>query len=109
MVLPTAIIRHTWTLDIGYRVKGLPTTRRTNMSCRFGRVEVVRDFRCDLDPGRRYIFGFHPHGLYPTGAGWLPLLPGFHAACPGIQPITLTASALYYPPVSYPPWHTAHL
>lgn len=24
---------------------------------------------------RRYMLGFHPHGLYPTGAGFVPLMP----------------------------------
>ena len=38
---------------------------------------------------RRYIFGFHPHGLYPTGAGLLPLSPAFRSAFPGTSPVTL--------------------
>lgn len=32
---------------------------------------------------RRYVLGFHPHGLYPTGAGFVPLMPSVQAAFPG--------------------------
>lgn len=64
----------------------------------FGNVEVIRDFEGEVDPDKRYIFGFHPHGLYPTGAGFLPMMPSFHRAFPGIRPVTLTASVLFFPP-----------
>ena len=43
---------------------------------------------------RRYIFGFHPHGLYPTGAGLLPLSPSFRSAFPGTSPVTLVRGRL---------------
>ena len=41
----------------------------------------------DIDPGRRYIFGYHPHGIISLGAmgaiaspaaGWEDLFPGIH-------------------------------
>ncbi|KXZ43905.1 hypothetical protein GPECTOR_78g93 [Gonium pectorale] len=48
--------------------------------------------------GRRYVLGFHPHGLYPTGAGFLPLMPSVHAAFPGTTIVTLTASIVHYAP-----------
>lgn len=64
----------------------------------FGRVEVVCDFDGELDPHHKYVFGFHPHGLYPTGAGFLPLLHSFRTRLPGIRPVTLTASVLLYVP-----------
>jgi hypothetical protein len=48
--------------------------------------------------GRRYIFGFQPHGFYPTGAGFLPWMPSFRSLFPGVNPVTLVASILYIPP-----------
>ncbi|GLI68216.1 hypothetical protein VaNZ11_012560 [Volvox africanus] len=47
---------------------------------------------------RRYVLGFHPHGLYPTGAGFLPLMPSIQAAFPGLTLVTLTASIVHYMP-----------
>ncbi|GFR51674.1 hypothetical protein Agub_g14116, partial [Astrephomene gubernaculifera] len=49
-------------------------------------------------PRRRYVLGFHPHGLYPTGAGFLPLMPGLQCAFPGHTIVTLTASIVHYLP-----------
>ena len=46
----------------------------------------------------RMIFGFHPHGFYPTGAGFLPMTASFRAALPGVAPATLVASVLFAPP-----------
>lgn len=63
-----------------------------------GSVEVVRDSPHPPDPAGRYIFGFSPHGLYPTGLGQLPLLPSFKALFPGVAPVTLTASVLHLVP-----------
>ena len=45
---------------------------------------------------RRYIFGFHPHGLYPTGAGLLPLSPAFRSAFPGTSPVTLVRDHCHF-------------
>jgi hypothetical protein len=36
--------------------------------------------------------------LSTAGAGFLPLLPSFRKLLPGIMPITLTASVMYYVP-----------
>ncbi|GLC40901.1 hypothetical protein PLESTM_001123800 [Pleodorina starrii] len=47
---------------------------------------------------RRYVLGFHPHGLYPTGAGFLPLMPSVQSAFPGTTIVTLTASIVHYLP-----------
>jgi hypothetical protein len=47
---------------------------------------------------RRYIFGFQPHGLYPTGAGFLPWMPSFKQHFPGVNPVTLTATVIFFPP-----------
>ena len=45
------------------------------------------------DPFRQYIFSFHPHGHYPTGAGLLPLSSSFRDAFPGIKPVTLVSGS----------------
>jgi hypothetical protein len=47
---------------------------------------------------QRYIFGFQPHGLYPTGAGFLPWMPSFKQHFPGVNPVTLTATVIFFPP-----------
>ncbi|KAG2426507.1 hypothetical protein HXX76_011734 [Chlamydomonas incerta] len=47
---------------------------------------------------RRYVLGFHPHGLYPTGAGFVPLMPTIQAAFPGRSILTLTANIVHYAP-----------
>lgn len=47
---------------------------------------------------QRYMFGFQPHGLYPTGAGFLPWMPSFTRWFNGLKPITLTASVIFFPP-----------
>lgn len=33
----------------------------------FGSVEVVRNGGKAIDPQRRLMFGYHPHGLFPIG------------------------------------------
>lgn len=76
------------------------TSRNIEGSLRwwFGSLEVIKDWQGSPDPEAKYIFGFHPHGLYPTGAGFLPLMPTVQAAYPGITPITLTATIMHYVP-----------
>lgn len=43
-------------------------TMETALVSWFGHVEVVRDGSSALDPGGKYIFAYHPHGLFPIGA-----------------------------------------
>ena len=38
-----------------------------------GSVEVVNEGEKPLDPARRYVFGYAPHGLFPIGAALLCL------------------------------------
>uniref|UniRef100_A0A1D2A7N3 Diacylglycerol O-acyltransferase n=1 Tax=Auxenochlorella protothecoides TaxID=3075 RepID=A0A1D2A7N3_AUXPR len=65
-----------------------------------GSLEVVREGASQpLDPEKRYVFGFAAHGLYPLGAGYLPVLPSFRRLLPGIRPVTLTASVVFVLPV----------
>ncbi len=39
------------------------------------------------------------HGLFPCGAGYLPLTPSWQRLMPHIHPVTLTASVIFFPPV----------
>ena len=44
-----------------------------------GSVDVVYEGKQPLDPARRYVFGYAPHGLFPIGAAALPRLPAYRA------------------------------
>ena len=46
----------------------------------------------DLDPGRNYIFGYHPHGIMGDGAfgSFATEATGFSELFPGIRPMLLT-------------------
>lgn len=35
-----------------------------------GTVDVVYDGDVPLDPSKRYVFGYAPHGLFPIGKNW---------------------------------------
>ncbi|KAF8072389.1 RCH2 [Scenedesmus sp. PABB004] len=50
--------------------------------------------------GKKVMYGFAPHGLYPTGAGFLPMMPSFRTGLPPGRPppVSLAASALFAPP-----------
>ena len=53
-----------------------------------------------FDPDQRYVFGYVPHGLYPLGAAYLPLLPAWRRLVgPKIRPPTLGASINHVLPV----------
>ncbi|CAL8469789.1 g9331 [Coccomyxa elongata] len=64
-----------------------------------GSVEVVYDGIVPLDPCKKYVFGYAPHGLFPIGGPYLPLLPGFRKLFPGIHPTPLVASVLFFTPI----------
>lgn len=66
-----------------------------------GGVRVIRDGKpARLPAGTPRVFGYHPHGLYPLGAGFLPYLRTFQKLFPdGRRPVTLTANAMFYPPL----------
>jgi len=54
-----------------------------------------------LDGGaRRFIFGYHPHGMYPAAACWFHLTPQFAALFPSVpSPVTLGASVIFCVPL----------
>lgn len=62
-------------------------------------LEVVVEDGARFDKDQRYVFGYVPHGLYPLGAAYLPLLPAWQRLMPGIRPPTLCASIVFVLPV----------
>ncbi|CAK0784954.1 hypothetical protein CVIRNUC_008159 [Coccomyxa viridis] len=64
-----------------------------------GNVEVVYAGQEKLDPSSKYVFGYAPHGLFPIGGPYLPLLPGWKKLFPGITPVPLVASVLFFTPI----------
>lgn len=64
-----------------------------------GRVDLVYASDDKPDASQKFIFGYHPHGLYPCGAAALPLLPGFERLFPGLTPATLSASITFFAPL----------
>lgn len=66
----------------------------------FGHVEVIADDpSVKFDINKKYVFGYHPHGLYPMGAGLLQFLRSFRNLLNGHMPVCLCASALFIPPI----------
>ena len=43
-------------------------TMETALLSWFGSVEVVRDGDNVFSTDSKYVFGYHPHGLFPIGA-----------------------------------------
>ncbi|GMH39261.1 hypothetical protein BSKO_07159 [Bryopsis sp. KO-2023] len=64
-----------------------------------GKVNLIYASENKPDPDKSYIFGYHPHGLYPCGAAFFPLLPGFEVVFPGLTPATLSASVMFFTPL----------
>ncbi|KAK9814027.1 hypothetical protein WJX73_009556 [Symbiochloris irregularis] len=65
----------------------------------FGSVDVVYEGTDQLDMGHRYVFGYHPHGLFPIGAPYLKLLSKFKELFPNVDPVPLVATVCFYTPV----------
>lgn len=47
-----------------------------------------------LDPQATYMYGFHPHGIYPFTACWAPLTTAWSNAFPGVEMDVCGASVL---------------
>jgi hypothetical protein len=62
-------------------------------------AQVTKHFEGQLDPARKYVFAYMPHGTFPAGAAYAPLLPSWRALLPGITPVTLTASVMHVVPL----------
>lgn len=57
------------------------------------------DFKFEDDDGARTVFGYHPHGLIPTGSIWMSMTREFRERFKGLKPVTLAASALFRAPL----------
>mmetsp|Transcript_33836 Transcript_33836/g.86473 ORF Transcript_33836/g.86473 Transcript_33836/m.86473 type:complete len:522 (-) Transcript_33836:538-2103(-) len=64
-----------------------------------GGVQVLRTSSAPFPTSGKYVFGYHPHGLLPSGAAYLKTIPAFKRALPGIRPVTLVASVLFAVPI----------
>ena len=65
----------------------------------FGHLDVFLESGASFSKHKRYVFGYLPHGLYPLGAAYLPLLPKFRRLLPEIHPPTLSASIVFQIPL----------
>lgn len=65
----------------------------------FGSLSVEVEPGATFHPDRSYVFGYLPHGLYPLGAAYLPILPSFRKLFPDIKPVTLSASIVFQLPI----------
>lgn len=65
----------------------------------FGSLSVQVEQGATFHPDQSYVFGYLPHGLYPLGAAYLPILPSFRKLFPDIKPATLSASIVFQLPV----------
>lgn len=65
----------------------------------FGGILIVRESKDPLPPSGRYIFGFHPHGLFPAFISWIHLTSSWRTLFPGVQPVGLGASVIFRVPI----------
>ncbi len=68
----------------------------------FGAVHIVRVAAHKDAPSPDappVVFGYHPHGMYPAAAAWFHLTPQWRAAFPGVSPVTMGASAIFWTPM----------
>lgn len=70
-----------------------------------GGAQVLADWRsCRRAPvraggGRKYVFAYHPHGLYPSGITWFHRTAQFRKLAPGLRPRPLVASVIMWVPL----------
>lgn len=64
-----------------------------------GSFQVVAAPGAKFDAGKRYVFGYAPHGLFPIGAAYLPCTPAFKKIVNNaVDPCTLIASVVFQLP-----------
>lgn len=52
-----------------------------------------------LDPNKQYLFGYHPHGIIPAAALWMPLTSMFKHIFPQVKVVPLSATIIHYTPL----------
>lgn len=62
-------------------------------------LRILADHPEKITTDGKYIFGYHPHGLYPATAGWFHHTKAFKRLLPDIRIVPLSASTLFYVPV----------
>ena len=55
-------------------------------------------FNGELDPNKKYVFTYLPHGMFPAAAGYVMHLKSWADNIPGIFPVVLTATVMHYVP-----------
>mmetsp|Transcript_47956 Transcript_47956/g.153681 ORF Transcript_47956/g.153681 Transcript_47956/m.153681 type:complete len:292 (+) Transcript_47956:215-1090(+) len=65
----------------------------------FGGVHLVKDSQASLEREKKYVFGYHPHGLCPATAAWIHHTDEWAELFGGVKPHCLVASVLLYVPV----------
>ena len=63
------------------------------------RVEAVAADRTPEQEAAPIVFGYHPHGMYPAAACWFHMTPQWRALFPGVSPVTMGASAIFWTPM----------
>ncbi|CAM9403389.1 unnamed protein product, partial [Heterosigma akashiwo] len=69
------------------------------LCCEFFPCTLVKE--ADLDPGRRYIFGYHPHGILSIGA-WCQFCTegtGLSETFPGLEIRLMTLKQIFWTPI----------
>jgi len=101
---------HTGCREWGGYKRWVTATIEASLQAWFGRVEVVRDGDTVFDPHNKYMFGYCPHGLFPIGLGYLPLMPEWrallpvsflHLGCQNMRLIPATRISELYEPRSF--------
>jgi hypothetical protein len=59
---------------------------------------VTKCFEGSLDPEKKHIFAYMPHGMMPAGVVYMPFLPSWREQFPGLEPVGLTASVIHIVP-----------
>eukprot|EP00475_Leptophrys_vorax_P042990 TRINITY_DN8136_c0_g1_i1.p1 TRINITY_DN8136_c0_g1~~TRINITY_DN8136_c0_g1_i1.p1 ORF type:complete len:483 (+),score=98.78 TRINITY_DN8136_c0_g1_i1:127-1575(+) len=73
---------------------------RAEMWTLFERYFSLRVIRTEkLDPSRQYVFGFHPHGIYPMTVFWATHGYKWRALFEGIEIVPLCATVIFYLPI----------
>jgi Diacylglycerol acyltransferase len=74
-------------------------------------LQVTKHFPGELDPSKKYVFAYMPHGIYPAGALYMSFLASWRQKFPGIAPVVLTASIMHCVPVlrDFLGWTGSHM
>ena len=99
------ILIYPWTFTGTPMTKGTRSVKWFQGHWLFKHIAAYFDLKIiydDVSPlpseGKRYIFGFHPHGIIPLTIGWACLSDLWQKIFPNIQPAALASSVLHVVP-----------